>query len=138
MRCLIIAAFVAAFILVPTLSRAEDWEQVPSGREPGNQMITPAQRGKVCEAVGMFANIAATLRDQGVTEERQLARMDSGLSISATANHLPPQLVGPLGGVLRSEVAYVYQHREMTPDQVKAHWTDLCEREGDRAFNPSP
>ena len=138
MRCLIIAAFIAALMLLPTLSRAEDWEQVPSGRDPGSQRITPAQRGKVCEAVGIFANVAATLRDQGVTEERELARMDSGLNISAGANHLPPQLAGPLGGVLRSEVAYVYQHREMTPDQVKAHWTSECEQEGDRVFNPSP
>ncbi len=138
MRRVIIAAFVASCILVPTLSRAEDWEQLPSGREPGSRMITPAQRGEVCEAVGMFANVAATLRDQGVTQERQLERMESALPLSAAENHLPPQFVGPLGGVLRSELAYVYQHRDMTPDQVKAYWTGKCEQDGDRVFNPSP
>jgi hypothetical protein len=131
MRCLIIAAFVAAFILVPTLNWAGDWEQVPSGGgEPSGQTAVPGEHGKPCEVVGMFANIVATLRDQGVTQERQFKDVDATLNKAAGEKHLPDQIVGAMGGVLRNEVSYAYEHREMTPDQVKEHWTGLCEQGG--------
>ena len=131
MRCLIIAAFVTAFILVPTLNWAGDWEQVPSGGvEPSGQTAVPGEHGKPCEVVGMFANIVATLRDQGVTQERQFKDVDATLNKAAGEKHLPDQIVGAMGGVLRNEVSYAYEHREMTPDQVKEHWTGLCEQGG--------
>jgi hypothetical protein len=131
MRCVLIAAFVAAFSLLPALNWAGDWEQVPSGGgEPSGQTAVPGEHGKPCEIVGMFANIVATLRDQGVTQERQFKDVDATLNKAASEKHLPDQIVGAMGGVLRNEVSYAYEHRDMTPDQVKAHWTDLCEQGG--------
>ena len=131
MRSMIIAAFVAAFILVPALDWAGDWDQVPSGGgEPNGQTAVPGEHGKPCEVVGMFANIVATLRDQGVTEERQFKDVDATLNRTAGEKHLPDEVVGAMGGVLRNEVSYAYEHRDMTPDQVKAHWTGVCEQGG--------
>jgi len=40
----------------------------------------------------------------------------------------PCEVVGAIGGVLRNEVSYAYAHRDMAHDQVKAHWTGVCER----------
>jgi hypothetical protein len=125
---MIIAAFVVAFILVPALDWAGDWDQVPSGGEPSGRTAVPGERGKPCEVVGMFANIVATLRDQGVTQERQFKDVDASLNKAAGEKQLPDQIVGAMGGVLRNEVSYAYEHRDMTPDQVKAHWTDVCEQ----------
>jgi hypothetical protein len=128
---MIIAAFVAAFILLPALNWAGDWDQVPSGGgEPSGQTAVPGGHGKPCEVVGMFANIVATLRDQGVTEERQFKDVDATLNRAAGEKHLPDEIVGLMGGVLRNEVSYAYEHRDMTPDQVKAHWTGVCAQEG--------
>ena len=128
---MIIAAFVAALILVPALNWAGDWDQVPSGGgEPNGQTAVPGEHGKPCEVVGMFANIVATLRDQGVTQERQFKDVDATLNKAAGEKHLPDQIVGAMGGVLRNEVSYAYAHRDVTPDQVKEHWTGLCEQGG--------
>ena len=132
---------------LPFLSRADEWEQAPSGGDGGKgqttapsgnddqtiadflaQIRAPHAGGHaVCEVVGMFANVAAVARDQGSTEPHQLTEIDSNFDRAANARHIPHEWVRPIKDVVHREVAYVYDHPGMSADQVKSEWIGMCE-----------
>jgi hypothetical protein len=132
---------------VPFLSRADEWDQVPSSGNGGGEMTAPPEgddgqtvadflaqiggsRGGghgACEIVGMFADIAAVSRDQGATEQHQLTQIDNNFDQQADQRHVPREWIRPIRDVVHREVAYVYDHPGMPADQVKSQWTYLCE-----------
>jgi len=125
-----------SLIFMAVVTRSDEWEQVPA--EPG-----PAASGKNspegapanvkaatgCMMVGAFAQEAARLRDSGVTEDSQLASIDKpggrlyrlteSASLSAAAR-------SAVRAGIHREIAYVYEHRELSPAQVAAHARSTC------------
>ncbi|MGA7760266.1 MAG: hypothetical protein WCA59_00880, partial [Candidatus Binataceae bacterium] len=52
--------------------------------------------GKPCEFVGIYAHLAATFRDQGVSEKRQQQDIDSNFERSAAEHHVPKPCIRPI------------------------------------------
>lgn len=145
------AACLVAVLLAPPVSRADDdWEQVPSnGQESGGSgtaapssggsdasavadfltemRAIKGDTGKPCEIVGTYAHMAATFRDQGVSEQSQQQEIDSNFERSAAEHHVPKPWIRPIEAVFHHEVAYAYGHPGMSVDHVKSHWVGLCE-----------
>jgi hypothetical protein len=151
-RIMLVAACLAPVLLAPHISRAQDdWEQVPSGGEEsggGSGMAAPSgggsdasavanfliemraikgDTGKPCEVVGTYAHLAATFRDQGVSEQSQQQDIDSNFERSAAEHHVPAQWIRPIESVFHREVVYAYGHPRMSVEQVKSHWVGICE-----------
>ncbi len=147
---MIVAACLTAMLLAPLLSRADDdWEQVPSsGEQGGSDVAVPSgggsdasavvnflvemrairgDTGKPCEVVGTYAHLAATLRDQGVSEQSQEQDIDNNFERGAAEHHVPKPWIKPIEVVLHREVTYAYGHPAMSVDQVKSHWVGICE-----------
>jgi hypothetical protein len=145
-------ACLIAVLLAPRFSRAQDdWEQVPSGGEEsggGSGMAAPSgggsdasavanfliemraikgDTGKPCEVVGTYAHLAATFRDQGVSEQSQQQDIDGNFERSAAEHHVPAQWIRPIESVFHREVVYAYGHPRMSVEQVKSHWVGICE-----------
>jgi hypothetical protein len=145
------AACLIAMLLAPHFSRAQDdWEQVPSGGEErkgdfgsaspsgGSDASAVANfltemraikgdTGKPCEVVGTYAHLAATFRDQGLSEQSQQQDIDSNFERSAAEHHVPTRWIRPIETVFHREVAYAYGHRGMSVEQIKSHWVEICE-----------
>jgi hypothetical protein len=146
------AACLIAVLLAPHFSRAQDdWEQVPSGGEEssgGNGMAAPSgggsdasavanfliemraikgDTGKPCEVVGTYAHLAATFRDQGVSEQSQQQDIDSNFERGAAEHQIPKPWIRPIQNVFHREVTYAYGHPGMSVEQVKSHWVGICE-----------
>lgn len=150
---MVAAACVFAILLAPLFSRADDdWEQVPSGGQEssggGSGMAAPSgggsdvtavanfliemraikgDTGKPCEIIGTYAHLAATFRDQGVSEQSQQQDIDNNFERSAAEHHVPTSWIRPIQAVFHHEVIYAYGHSGMSVDQVKSHWVGLCE-----------
>ena len=149
---MVATACVIAILLAPLISRADDdGEQVPSSGEEnggGSGMAAPSgggsdasavanfliemraikgDTGKPCEVVGTYAHLAATFRDQGVSEQTQQQDIDNNFERSAAEHHVPKQWIGPIEAVFHHEVAYAYGHPGMSVEQVKSHWVGICE-----------
>jgi hypothetical protein len=145
------AVCLMAILLAPPVCRADDdWEQVPSSGEqsPGSgtsasssggsdasavadflteMRAIKGDTGKPCEIVGTYAHMAATFRDQGVSEQSQQEQIDSNFERSAAVHHVPKPWIRPIQAVFHHEVAYAYGHPAMNVDQVKSHWVGICE-----------
>ena len=143
-------ACLMMILLASFVSHADDdWERVPSsGAEGGSETAAPlngssdvpavadflvemrAIKGDnrhPCEIVGTYAHMAATLREQGVSEQSQQHEIDADFERSASEHHVPKPWIRPIQGVFHHEVAYAYEHPAMSVDQVKSHWVRLCE-----------
>lgn len=83
--------------------------------------------GKPCEIVGTYAHLAATFRDQGVSEKRQQQDIDSNFERSAAEHHVPKPWIRPIETVFNREVVYAYGHPGMSIEQIKSHWVGICE-----------
>jgi hypothetical protein len=147
MRRMLVAACFVALLIVPLLGRADEWERAPSGSDEGGDMAAPsggddsqvigdflaqaraAHAGirTPCEVVGMFGDMAAVFRDQGVTPEHQRENIDSNFDRTAADKHVPHKWIRPIMAVVHREIAYVYSHPELSADQVKSHWLNMCE-----------
>ncbi len=146
MRRMLVAACFMALLIVPLLGRADEWERAPSGSDGGGDMTAPSgddsqvigdflAQAKAahagirtpCEVVGMFGDMAAVFRDQGVTAEHQRDNIDSNFDRTADDKHVPHEWIQPILAVVHREIAYVYSHPEMSADQVKSHWVNMCE-----------
>ncbi len=82
-----------------------------------------------CAMVGALVQQTAKLRDQGVTEESQLASIDKPggkLYQLTVGNMLSADTAGTLRAGIHREIAYVYEHREMTPAQLGDRARQTC------------
>ena len=143
-----IAICLAALSIAPIVSHADEWEQVPSGADESGEAATPSgsggdvaavanfltemraikgDTGKPCEVVATYAHLAATFRDQGVSEQHQQQEIDGNFERSAAEHHIPNQWIRPIQTVFQREVIYAYGHPVMSVEQVKSHWTGICE-----------
>jgi hypothetical protein len=151
-RRIIAAACLIAVLFAPHFCRAQDdWEQVPSGGDEsggGSASAAPAgggsdasavanfltemraikgDTGKPCDVVGTYAHLAASFRDQGVSEQNQQQEIDSNFERSAAEQRIPKPWIRPIEAVLHREVVYAYGHPGMSVEQVKSHWVGICE-----------
>lgn len=83
--------------------------------------------GKPCEFVGTYAHLAATFRDQGVSEKRQQQDIDRNFERSATEHQVPAQWIRPIETVFSREVVYAHGRPGMSVEQIKSHWVRICE-----------
>lgn len=126
-----------ALLAALAFAQSDEWEQVPS--EPnqsaapeGRVAIKPPADGKgamACSLAAALAERMAKLRDQGVTKDSQLATVDKPggkLYELTVAGMLPPATAGALRAGMDREIAYVYEHREMTPAQLGAQARETC------------
>jgi hypothetical protein len=148
MKRMMIAVCLAAFLIAPIVSGADEWEQVPSGSDESGEAAAPSggggdvaavanfltemraikgDTGKPCEVVATYAHLAATFRDQGVSEQHQQQEIDGNFERSAAEHHIPNQWIRPIQAVFQREVIYAYGHPAMSVEQVKSHWTGICE-----------
>ena len=149
----LLAAVVGCLLCLlsaPRLCRADDWEQLPadsgeSGAEtaaPSSgsdaQAIAgffaqvkapPAQNQKGCEVIGMFADMMAIARDQGIAHEQLREQITTGFAQKAAEKKLPMKWVRPIQTVVEHQVDYVYAHPELKASQVQTKWTDMCQAE---------
>ena len=118
-------------------AQSDEWEQVPSdsgqgaATEGGGTASAPARdkSAMACAMVGALVQQTAKLRDQGVTEESQLASIDKpgGKLYQLTiGNTLSSDTAGTLRAGIHREIAYVYEHREMTPAQLSDRARQTC------------
>jgi hypothetical protein len=147
MKRMTIAVCLAALLIAPIVSRADEWEQVPSGGDESGEAAEPSgggdvaavanfltemraikgDTGKPCEVVATYAHLAATFRDQGVSEQHQQQEIDGNFERTAAEHHIPKQWIRPIQAVFQREVIYAYGHPAMSVEQVKSHWTGICE-----------
>lgn len=126
-----------ALLAAPGLVRSDEWEQVPS--EPGQgaaadggvEVKPPAddKGAMACSLVAALVQRMAKLRDEGVTEDSQLASIDKpgGRLYQLTVRGmLSADTAGTLRAGIHREIAYVYEHREMTPAQLGSHARETC------------
>ena len=131
-----IAVLIFSVISASALAQSDEWEQVPSesAQVAANKNNTDgasigAKAGMACTMVGAFAQEAAKLRDKGVSEKSQLASIDEPggklyqLTVGAS---LSPAAGSAVRAGLRREIAYVYEHREMTSAQLAAQARKSC------------
>lgn len=145
------AAVVLLCLLVsPILCRADDWDQVPADSGDGGgeaaapssgddaqaiagffaQVKTPpSQNQKGCEVIGMFADMMAIARDQGIAHEQLLQQINTSFAQKAAAKNVPLKWVRPIQTVVEHQVDYVYAHPELNASQVQTKWTDMCQAE---------
>ncbi len=132
-----IGGLVLALLAAPALVQSDEWEQVPSesgqgaATESGGVATAPmGNKGATgCALVGALVQQVAKLRDQGVSEESQLASVDdpNGKLYRLTiGNMLSADTAGTLRAGIHREIAYVYQHRELTPAQLGARAHQTC------------
>ena len=106
------------------------------------RLAAPAgnKNAMACAMVGALVQQTAKMRDQGVSEQSQVASIDnpSGkLYQLTTGNMLSADTAGTLRAGIRREIAYVYQHREMTPAQLGDRARQSCgTTEGEDAGAP--
>jgi hypothetical protein len=148
---LAIAGLAVALLAASTLAHGDEWESVPS--EPGQDAAT-AGRGAsaaptesralmACTMVGALVKQAAKARDKGISEESQLAGVDNPggkLYRLTNGNMLPADTASALRAGIHREIAYVYRHRELTPEQLGARARQTCgnpESGGEGAADPS-
>jgi hypothetical protein len=82
-----------------------------------------------CGLVGTLVKQTAKMRDQGVSEESQLASVDNPkgkLYQLTNGSMLSADTAATLRAGIHREIAYVYEHREMTPAQLSAHARETC------------
>jgi hypothetical protein len=148
MKRMMIAVCLAALLIAPIVSHADEWEQVPSGGDESGEAAAALRgggdvaavanfltemraikgdTGKPCEVVATYAHLAATFRDQGVSEQHQQQEIDGSFDRSAAEHHIPNQWIRPIQAVFQREVIYAYGHPAMSVEQVKSHWTGICE-----------
>jgi hypothetical protein len=133
---------VLALLAVPAFARGDDWERVPSAPHQGAATASGAatkalnKSSMACTLVGAFVEQTAKQRDKGATQESQLASIDKPngkLAQLTIGNMLTADTSGMLRAGLHREVAYVYEHREMTPAQLGAHARQTCGNPGSSA-----
>ena len=124
-----------ALLAVPAFARGDDWERVPSAPDQGAAAASGAatkalnKSSMACTLVGAFVEQTAKQRDKGATQESQLASIDKPngkLAQLTIGNMLTADTSGMLRAGLHREVAYVYEHREMTPAQLGAQARQTC------------
>jgi hypothetical protein len=140
---------VLALLAVPAFARGDDWERVPSAPDQGAATASGAatkalnKSSMACTLVGAFVEQTAKQRDKGATQESQLASIDKPngkLAQLTIGNMLTADTSGMLRAGLHREVAYVYEHREMTPAQLGANARQTCgnpESSADEAAAPA-
>jgi len=126
-----------ALLAAPAFAQNDEWEQVPSdsgqgaATEGGGTAKASAgdKSAMACAMVGALVRQTAKLRDQGVTEESQLASIDKpgGKLYQLTiGNMLSADTAGTLRAGIHREITYVYEHREMTPAQLGDRARQAC------------
>ena len=132
-----IAGLALASLVSQGFAQGDEWEQVPPDTGQG---VTTQGRGMVnapagdrsamaCAMVGALVQQTAKLRDQGVTEESQLASIDKpgGRLYQFTVGYtLSADTAGTLRAGIHREIVYVYEHRELTPPQLGNHARQTC------------
>ncbi len=136
-------ALVACAARPPMLfAQDDDWQQVPSSGGPSGNADNPAPsagdrapapadaRDRTgCAMVGSLAQELAKMRDAGVGEQSQLDSIDQpdGKLYRLTAgNRLPAATAAKLRASIHGEIAYVYEHRELTPAELSARARERC------------
>jgi hypothetical protein len=145
-----IGGLMLALLAMQAFAQSGEWERVPSESSPGAASggsvaaNAPAEnRGAMaCSFVATLVQQMAKLRDQGVTEEAQLASIDKPggkLYRLTVGGMLSADTAGTLRAGIHREIVYVYEHREMTPTQLGAHARETCgnPESGDKA-SPGP
>ena len=118
-------------------AQSDEWEQVPAdsgygaATEGGGTASAPVRdkSAMACAMVGALVQQTAKLREQGVTEESQLASIDKPggkLYRLTVGNMLSADTAGTLRAGIHREIAYVYEHREMTPAQLGDRARQTC------------
>ena len=131
-RAIGIAGLALALLATQAFPQSDQWEQVPSdsGEGGGTARATAGDKSAIaCAMVGALVRQTAKLRDEGVTEESQLASIDkpSGKLYQLTiGNMLSADTAGTLRAGIHREIAYVYEHREMTPAQLGDRARQTC------------
>ncbi len=126
-----------ALLVAPSFARSDEWEQVPSesgqgaaAEGSGAARAPTGDKGATgCMMVGALAQQAAKQRDQGVSEQSQLASIDQPngkLYQLTTGKTLSADTAGTLRTLIHRDIAYVYEHREMTPAQLGARARQTC------------
>jgi hypothetical protein len=128
---IVLGAFVLALLAAPAFLHGDEWEQVPSDSGYGSVPGAPAgnQSAMACGLVGTLVKQTAKMRDQGVSEESQLASVDNPkgkLYQLTNGSMLSADTAATLRAGIHREIAYVYEHREMTPAQLSAHARETC------------
>jgi len=131
-----IAGLALALLTTQAFAQSDEWEQVPSdsgqGAVEGGGTAKASAGDKsamACAMVGALVRQTAKLRDQGVSEESQLASIDKpgGKLYQLTiGNMLSADTAGTLRAGIHREIAYVYEHREMTPAQLGDRARQTC------------
>ena len=128
---------MVALVASACFAQSDDWEQVPSqtdhetpvGSPGAGASTTGSKAAMACALVGAMVRQIAIFRDKGISEESQLASIDnpSGKLYQLTiGNMLAADTAGSLRSGIRNEIAYVYQHREMTAAQLGEHARVTC------------
>jgi|GraSoiStandDraft_16_1057320.scaffolds.fasta_scaffold1062578_2 hypothetical protein len=136
-RAIGIAGLALALLATQAFAQSDQWEQVPSDsrqgaatQSGGTARATAGDKSAIaCAMVGALVRQTAKLRDQGVTEESQLASIDKpgGKLYQLTmGNMLSADTAGTLRAGIHREIAYVYEHREMTPAQLGDRARQTC------------
>jgi hypothetical protein len=81
---------------------------------------------KMCELIGMMANAAAVIRDQGTTRESQLETTTTNINRTADEKKIPREMLRPIVGIVNREIDYAYAHPSMSADTIKLHWASMC------------
>jgi hypothetical protein len=128
---------VLALLAAPALVHSDEWEQAPSesgqGAAAGSGSAANSPMGNkgamACAMVGALVKQVAKMRDKGVSEESQLASVDNPngkLYQLTNGNMLSADTAGALRAGIHREIAYVYQHRELTPAQLGVRARQTC------------
>lgn len=136
-KAIVVAGLALTLLVAQVFAQSDQWEQVPSqsgqgaATEGGSAAKTPMEdkSAMACTLVGALVQEVAKLRDQGVSEESQLASIDkpSGKLYQLTiGNMLAADTAGTLRAGIHREIAYVYEHREMTPAQLGDRARQTC------------
>jgi hypothetical protein len=133
-----IAGIALALLVRPASLRCDEWERVPSdsgvgapATDGGQAAAAPAGNNgaTACTMVGALVKQAAKMRDQGVSEDSQVASIDNpnGKLYQLTNGHmLSADTADALRSGIRREIVYVYAHRELTPAQLGARARQTC------------
>lgn len=144
----VIGGCLLLLLAIPALSRAGDWARVPSNG--GDELVAPSSGddGQViadflarikgsqsngerpCELIGMFADMMAIARDQGITRESLRSQLDSSFRQKAAEKHIPLKWVRPFQTVVDSQVDYVFDHPRMSAERAQVNWTHMCQSQG--------
>jgi len=138
-------SILACTVRVPTLfAQGDDWEQVPSSASPNASADSGASSGNsdsgaaastedkgqtACAMVGSLAQELAKMRDAGITEQSQLDSIDQPngrLYRLTTGNRLTAETAARLRAGIHAQIAYVYEHRELTPAQLGVQARERC------------